>query len=131
MTTATNPLGERIRAARTAAGLTQYELAVQIGVMPSTANRWEKGKSAPRVRQARLLSELLGLPVTHFQPEPPASPEHFTLEDLARAFQSALQGAKSESAQRWADRRHKDRRRENVAVDRDRRRGERRALVAA
>jgi len=51
--------GRRIR---TAAGLTIYDLAADLGVSPATVSRWESGLRVPRseaaLRYADLLAEL-------------------------------------------------------------------------
>jgi transcriptional regulator with XRE-family HTH domain len=41
-------LGDRIRTAREAAGLTREELAARAGVSPRTLGNWERGTVAPR-----------------------------------------------------------------------------------
>lgn len=50
------------RAVREQAGLTQHDLAGELGVRPSTISRWESGVRTPRgealVRYVRLLKEL-------------------------------------------------------------------------
>ncbi len=47
MTTAHQPFGPRLRAARTRAGLTQAALAERIGYTPNTVARWERGERVP------------------------------------------------------------------------------------
>lgn len=44
-------LGQKIRAARTEAGLTQYELGLLIGVRDRDVNRWENDKHRMRDRR--------------------------------------------------------------------------------
>lgn len=46
-----------IRELREAAGLTQLELAVRVGVTPSTIYNWETGRAEPRVSQLRRVAE--------------------------------------------------------------------------
>lgn len=46
---------------RKAAKLTQLELAVRLGVTPSTVYNWERGMAEPRARQLGLLAEALGV----------------------------------------------------------------------
>jgi putative transcriptional regulator len=50
----------RLREARTAAGLTQQQLADRLGVDQAVIARWETGVQEPRVRAAVRLSEVLG-----------------------------------------------------------------------
>jgi transcriptional regulator with XRE-family HTH domain len=47
-------LGDRIRAAREAAGLSQEELAQRTGVSQRTLGNWERGVSSPRSRLGSL-----------------------------------------------------------------------------
>lgn len=108
-------LGQRIRAAREEAGLTQEDVARAIGVTAQTPSRWERDTSVPRVRQLRALAGLFEKPADHFQEAAVASPDSFTLQDLARVFADALQGQKRENAATYADRRQ---RHEPVAQDR-------------
>jgi DNA-binding XRE family transcriptional regulator len=55
--------GERrtIRALRHAFGWTQFELAVKVGVRPTTVYLWESGRAVPHVVQLRTLGKLFGL----------------------------------------------------------------------
>lgn len=50
--------GDRIRAAREAANLTQREFADELGVSARTVQYWEAGKW-PRAKHRRLLSDWL------------------------------------------------------------------------
>ena len=50
-----------VRELREAAGLTQLELAVRVGVTPSTVYNWESGRSEPRVSQLRRVAEAFGV----------------------------------------------------------------------
>jgi transcriptional regulator with XRE-family HTH domain len=60
------PLQARIRARRTAAGLTQEQLAAKIGTGRNTVMRWESGSSAPGpINQARLAQVLGGSPADY------------------------------------------------------------------
>lgn len=46
---------------RQAAKFTQLELAVKLGVTPSTVYNWERGTAEPRARQLGLLAQALGV----------------------------------------------------------------------
>ena len=62
MTLATATLAERIRTARTLAGLSQEDLAAKgLGIL--SVSRWERGKSIPRVRNLGALSRALGVSI--------------------------------------------------------------------
>jgi len=50
-----------IRQLREEKGLTQLQLAVAVGVTPSTIYTWESGRSEPKVRQLRKIAELFGV----------------------------------------------------------------------
>jgi transcriptional regulator with XRE-family HTH domain len=54
-------LGEAIRAARQAAGLTQVELAARLGVAQSRLSEWERGAVVPGTPHLVRLTEALGL----------------------------------------------------------------------
>jgi len=50
-----------IRQLRHERGLTQFELALQVGVQPQTVYLWESGRRVPQVAQLRKLGEFFGL----------------------------------------------------------------------
>jgi len=50
-----------IRELREAKDWTQFQLAIQVGVSPSTIYNWESGRAEPRVSQLRRLAELFGV----------------------------------------------------------------------
>lgn len=54
---------DRLRAARTAAGLTQEMLAIRAGLSRGTVTHWESGRSAPDPRSALRVGEVLGVAV--------------------------------------------------------------------
>jgi transcriptional regulator with XRE-family HTH domain len=51
-------VGGRIRAARRAAGLTQKQLAEELGVEPITVSRWERDVTSPSLPRLRRIAEL-------------------------------------------------------------------------
>jgi transcriptional regulator with XRE-family HTH domain len=55
----TDTLGAKIRRARERANLTQFDLAVAIGVMPLTISRWERGLAEPYLKHFHRLVEAL------------------------------------------------------------------------
>ena len=57
-------LGENIKNARKALGLSQEELAIKINVVRQTVSKWEKGLSVPDSDMLITLSEALGVSVT-------------------------------------------------------------------
>jgi transcriptional regulator with XRE-family HTH domain len=57
----TDTIGSLIRAARERASLSQYRLAVALGVTPQTIAAWEAGRTEPRASDVRRLAETLGV----------------------------------------------------------------------
>ena len=57
---------DRIKAARKAKGMTQKELANQLGLATGTIQQYELGKREPRLEQLSKLSEVLGVPISFF-----------------------------------------------------------------
>ena len=53
--------GEKIRAARKAAGMTQKQLAQRLGVSNTSVSNWEKDLSRPDADMIQLLCGILGL----------------------------------------------------------------------
>lgn len=54
-------LGDRLAAAREAAGLTQAQLALQLGVKPEALDAWENDWKEPRANRLQMLTGLLGV----------------------------------------------------------------------
>ena len=54
-------VGARIRAHREQQGLTQTELAKQIGVADAQISRWENGRAMPIPRYLEAIAEALGV----------------------------------------------------------------------
>ena len=52
---------QTLRELREGAGLTQLELANQLGVIPGTIYNWERGYGEPRARQVAELARILGV----------------------------------------------------------------------
>jgi len=50
-----------IRELRIAAGMTQLELAIAVGVTPSAVYNWERGKNEPSATNLRDLARVLGV----------------------------------------------------------------------
>lgn len=58
-----NTIGERIKHARRASGLTQITLADQLGVTHGNVSMWETDQTEPRSKIVRLLAETLGVTI--------------------------------------------------------------------
>lgn len=52
-----------LKATRVNAGLTQKELAKELGVTTTTINSWENGDTEPSLSQLREISRLSGIPM--------------------------------------------------------------------
>lgn len=89
----TQTLGERIRAARQAAGLSQEKLAERLGLTRQAVTKWETGQSAPSTENLLHLAEVLGVPVTALLDA--SAPEQQMQADQIYALQKeqARQGA--------------------------------------
>lgn len=55
-------IGERIRLRRSVLGITQRELANQVGVSMAAVSLWEKGNTDPGAAKLELLAKSLGCP---------------------------------------------------------------------
>lgn len=58
-------LPERIKSARQRAGLSQSEIAREIGLNQSSVSDWERGETAPSLANLTKLARLLGVTVDH------------------------------------------------------------------
>ena len=56
-------LGERIKQARTKAGLTQMELASKSGLMQGQISRWENGQNVPTFANVSAIAKALGIKI--------------------------------------------------------------------
>lgn len=54
-------IGERIKSARQAAGMTQKELASRLGLATRTVQQYELGKRTPRIDQLQNIANALGV----------------------------------------------------------------------
>ncbi len=52
-------MGEKLKMARIAAGLTQSQLAQALGCLPKDVSRWENGHVEPGVLTAKKIAEVL------------------------------------------------------------------------
>ena len=68
--------GEKIRNARKALGLTQRQLAQQLGVSNTSVSNWEKGLSRPDADMIQSLCGILRLQPNDFYGTTEASPEN-------------------------------------------------------
>lgn len=62
-------VGRTIAAARHRASLTQFSLALAVGVSPSTVAYWEADRAVPRVETRRRVERTLGLKHRALDPE--------------------------------------------------------------
>lgn len=79
-----NKIGRRIAQARKRAGLTQEQLAEQLGISPQAVSKWENGWNLPDLENMLLLAEKLNVPYSNLIEEEDET-ERFTYRD--RLFQ--------------------------------------------
>lgn len=53
-------MGEKLKAARLAAGLSQYQLAEKVGCSQHHISRWENGERGPSAKSLKKLANALG-----------------------------------------------------------------------
>lgn len=72
---------DRLRQLREAAGLTQIQLALRVGVSLGTISNWEQGRIPSQIRILMNISNILGCGVDELlglgaEPEPAPGPEY-------------------------------------------------------
>lgn len=99
-------LGHRLRAARTAAGLSLREVARRLGVSASFVSQLENGKSQPSVATLYSLAQLLGLSIDRLFDAPddiaPSSPGGSDDSRPRRAQRSPAEGTVAEAGMEGA-----------------------------
>lgn len=78
-------IAKRIRTKRTELGLTQKDLAEQVGVTPPAINRFEKGEKSPSVDTLLKLAKALGVS-TDFLLGAESGEDIFIDKDVSEAF---------------------------------------------
>ena len=73
-------IGEQIKTARKAKGVSQEELAVRLGVVRQTVSKWENGMSVPDADVLIKIAELLDVPVSQLLG---MEPESGSVQDMA------------------------------------------------
>ncbi len=76
MSTDTPGVGARLRVARRSAGLTQKQLAVELGVESITVSRWERGVTMPSIPRLRRIAEITQTTVSDLVRTPDAPTAH-------------------------------------------------------
>jgi transcriptional regulator with XRE-family HTH domain len=69
-------VGGRLRTARRSVGLTQKQLAEELGVEAITVSRWERGVTAPSLARLRRVAELTETTVSDLVRSPDAATAH-------------------------------------------------------
>lgn len=69
-------VGGRLRAARRGSGLTQKQLAKELGVEAITVSRWERGATSPSLPRLRRIAELTHTTVSDLVRAPDAATAH-------------------------------------------------------
>jgi len=69
-------VGGRLRTARRSVGLTQKQLAAELGVESITVSRWERGVTAPSLARLRRIAEITATTVSDLVRAPDAATAH-------------------------------------------------------
>ena len=69
-------VGARVRIARRSAGLTQRQLADQLGVESITVSRWERGVTSPSIPRLKRIAEVTDTTVSDLVRAPDAHTTH-------------------------------------------------------
>ncbi|TML21116.1 MAG: helix-turn-helix domain-containing protein [Actinobacteria bacterium] len=69
-------VGARVRIARRSAGLTQRQLADQLGVESITVSRWERGVTSPSIPRLKRIAEVTDTTVSDLVRAPDAQTTH-------------------------------------------------------
>ena len=69
-------MGARLRTARRSVGLTQKQLAAELGVETITVSRWERGVTTPSLPRLRRIAELTETTVSDLVRAPDAATAH-------------------------------------------------------
>lgn len=69
-------MGGRLRTARRSVGLTQKQLAEQLGVEPITISRWERDVTTPSLPRLRRVAEITETTVSDLVRAPDAASAH-------------------------------------------------------
>jgi len=87
------PLKEILRASREERGLSQEELARQVGVHRNSVKKWERG-ATPGLEIVAKLAAALGIPISRLVPHAgrPDSPELQAARDLVKKLAPAIAG---------------------------------------
>lgn len=72
----TDGVGSHLRAARRGAGLTQKQLAEELGVEAITVSRWERGATSPSLPRLRRIAALTHTTVSDLVRTPDAATAH-------------------------------------------------------
>lgn len=80
-------VGERLRAARLRAVLTQGDLALALGVDRSTVAKWESGERAMTVVALTRVADVLGIPPAALLEEQRRSAQHQAVQLLTKTLE--------------------------------------------
>ena len=69
-------VGDRLRTARRSVGLTQKQLADELGVESITVSRWERGATTPSLPRLRRIAELTGTTTSDLVRAPDTATAH-------------------------------------------------------
>ncbi|NBV77923.1 XRE family transcriptional regulator [bacterium] len=72
-----NEIGERLRAARAQARLTQKQVSETLGINPSSIYTWERGETMPAFDKAIQLAHLYGMTVSELAGDDQTASDRF------------------------------------------------------
>ena len=78
--------GNRVRYYRNLSGLTQEQLAEEVGVARQTISKWELGETAPDIKQAQVLAQIFGITLNELVEDSTKSPVHVAKNNIANPF---------------------------------------------
>jgi len=81
------PFGQRVHAAREALGLSQAEVAAQLGINQASYGAWERDPVALRPEQVRQLAKTLKVSIEHLYGDSPAKPRSGPVGKVRRVFE--------------------------------------------
>lgn len=106
-------IGQFLAQLRKERGLTQEQLAQELGTSNKTISRWETGAYLPPVEMLQLLSEMYGLTINELIAAQRLTPEELPAkaeENLTELIREAATFQLSEQKQYWLDKWHRENR---------------------
>ena len=71
---------------RKSCGMTQEQLAEEVGVARQTISKWELGETAPDIKQAQVLAQIFGITLNELVEDSTKSPVRVAKNNIANPF---------------------------------------------